>query len=91
MKPSIAMLLLGSKKPSDGSKDEDKVDDKGDDEYGDESEHMKAAAEELISAVKAGDADKVVKAFSALHHLCAASDDDDESEDEAHEADEEEK
>ena len=85
---NLAMLLMGAKKPSDDEEDYGNKDDEED--GGDDTEHLHSAAEELISAVKAGDAEKVVKALGAMHHLFACSEDEDEEkEDKGDKGDEE--
>jgi len=83
MKPKrkgiVAILGLG---PKDGEEKDLAQEDE------DLASHHEAAAEELISAVKGGDAKKVVKAFSAMYDLCAARRDEESGESEEEEASE---
>lgn len=68
MAKGILAILGKTGKPSDG----------GDEDLGSEAKRL--AAQDLLSAVKAGDADKLVAAYERLHEACVSSrmDDDDE-------------
>lgn len=58
------LIAIGSKKP-----EVDKEDYK-DSEMGEVDEGKESAAEDLISAMKSGDAKAVVEAFEALMEMC---------------------
>lgn len=55
--------------------------DSGEEDLGSEAKRL--AAQDLLSAVKKGDADQLVAAYERLHEACVSSrmDDDDEDED----------
>lgn len=55
----------------DKSKPEDEAPESSEDMGGDVDEAYHDAAEELVDAVKASDADRVVDAFKLLHQLCS--------------------